>query len=478
MNYFRIAKKHNIKAALKSVKADTLRFKWEHIDNKPNPVELEKNIPVGKTVLSVLLPGENPDFDNYYVVVREGFRPVKGTLKKMAAYCSDDADIIYPDIAYVGSIKKEKIVPRHIVRRPDYSPEALEDYNYFDGFYIIKKDVVFGDTEKLKAVHVHEIGAVAKNAIRPRNYPDISVVRQLKSKVSRDFFGQAGNREAADYPLVSIIIPNCEHMVELATCINSIRRCTYPNWEIVIAENNSESKVIFDYYDSITKEDSRIKLCKYGNQFNYSAVNNFAVANASGEYIILLNNDTEVITPDWIENMLKYASKPKVGAVGALLLYPDDTVQHCGVIVGIGPDGTAVHPESGAPYERAGYRDNIHHVANYSAVTGACLMVKKELYLALNGLDTDFAIAYNDIDFCLRLIKAGYRNVYTPYSILYHYESATRGDDLTGARYARHQKEAAAFRVRWQEYLACDPYYSPHLSRSIPWGPEIPNQEN
>ena len=134
-----------------------------------------------------------------------------------------------------------------------------------------------------------------------------------------------------------------------------------------------------------------------------------------------------------------------------------------------GPDKTAVHPDSGVPYEEAGYRDNIHHVCNYSAVTGACLMVRKELYESIGGLDTSFAVAYNDIDFCLRLAQAGYRNVYTPGAVLYHYESASRGLDTSGERYKRHQEEAGRFREKWSKYLSLDPYYNKNLSRSIPW---------
>ena len=199
--------------------------------------------------------------------------------------------------------------------------------------------------------------------------------------------------------------------------------------------------------------------------FNYSRINNEAAAAAAGEYIVLLNNDTEVITLDWIEELLMYAQRPDVGAAGAKLYYPDRTVQHAGIVIGLGAHRTAGHTHYRVGYQNLGYMGRLCYAQDVSAVTGACLMVKHSLWDELGGLDESFEVSLNDVDFCLRLREKGLLNVFTPFAELYHYESASRGSDQTGERAERYNREAAHFRDRWKDMLAAgDPYYNPNFS--------------
>jgi len=277
-------------------------------------------------------------------------------------------------------------------------------------------------------------------------------------------------------PMISVIIPNYEHADDLRRCVESLLYInTYKNIEIIIVENNSTSEEIFSCYDELLREHPDvIRLEKWEGSFNYSAINNYGASRAKGELLLLLNNDTKIIEPDSLWAMAEYAVRDNTGAVGACLLYADKTVQHAGVIVGIGPDRTAVHPNSGLCFIENGYRDSIHHVQNYSAVTGACLMIKKELFDKLGGLDEKLAVAYNDVDFCLRLRRRGLLNVYVPQALLFHYESKSRGYDDKGERHERFLRESQLFRDRWQNIIDDgDPYYNVNLSKEVPWKPEI-----
>ena len=229
-------------------------------------------------------------------------------------------------------------------------------------------------------------------------------------------------------------------------------------------ENNSRSPEIFAYYEELKKH-PKIKVLTYEGEFNYSAVNNFAAKEATGEYLLLLNNDTEVITLNWLEELLMYAERADVGAVGAKLYYPDRTIQHAGIVLGLGAHRTAGHGHYKVNYENLGYMGRLCYAQDVSAVTGACLMVKKSLYEELGGLDESFRVALNDVDFCLRLREKGYLNIWTPFCELYHYESASRGSDLKGSGAARYDEECGRFREKWKEILAKgDPYYNVNFS--------------
>lgn len=265
---------------------------------------------------------------------------------------------------------------------------------------------------------------------------------------------------------ISILIPNKDHVEDLKRCIESIKsRSTYSNYEIIIIENNSSQQSTFDYYKTL-EEQENIKLVTYQGEFNYSRINNFGAKHADGKYLLLLNNDTQVITMNWLEAMLMYAQREDVGAVGAKLYYQDMTIQHAGIVIGLGAHRTAGHTHYKINHDNLGYMGKLCYAQNVSAVTGACLMVKKSVFDEVGGLDESFKIALNDVDFCLRLREKGYVNVFTPFAELYHFESASRGIDIQDeAKAKRYDEEAAHFRQKWKEVLdKGDPYYNPNFS--------------
>lgn len=265
-------------------------------------------------------------------------------------------------------------------------------------------------------------------------------------------------------PLVSIIIPTKDHIEDLDKCIQSIeKRATYKNIEYIIIENNSEKEETFEYYEKLKKENPRVKLVVWEKEFNYSRINNFGVQYTSGEYLLFLNNDTEIINENVIEEMLGYCMRDDVGIVGARLYYEDDTVQHAGVVVGLG--GVAGHAFVGAAKDDPGYFRRIFVAQDYSAVTAACLMSKRKVFDEVKGFEETLAVAFNDIDFCMKVRKAGYLIVYNPYVELHHYESKSRGLEDTEEKIERFQGEIEIFQERWKEFLEeGDPYYSPNLT--------------
>ncbi len=266
-------------------------------------------------------------------------------------------------------------------------------------------------------------------------------------------------------PKISIIIANKDHEPDLRRCITSIlEKSTYDNFEIIVVENNSETAEIQKYYEEL-KENEKVKVITYQGAFNYSAINNLGASKAEGEYLLLLNNDTQVITVNWMEELLMYAQRNDVGAVGAKLYYGDKTIQHAGVVLGLGAHRTAGHSHYMQHRENLGYMGRLCYTQNVSAVTGACLMVSKALFEKAGGLEESFAVSLNDVDFCIKLRKMGYLNVFTPFAELYHFESASRGLDDKGEKAERYNEESARFREKWKEVLAKgDPYYNPNFS--------------
>lgn len=309
-------------------------------------------------------------------------------------------------------------------------------------------------------------------------------------------------------PKISIIIANKDHAADLDRCVDSIlRKSTYDNFEIIIVENNSSTQEIKDYYSKLLgysyeeafadlqkngqmdgqshtqkatdrscdcgrltanadgKGAGRVSIVTYEGSFNYSAVNNLGEAYAEGEYILLLNNDTEVITVNWLEELLMYAQRKDVGAVGAKLYYGDKTIQHAGVVIGLGAHRTAGHTHYKQPRQNLGYMGRLCYAQDVTAVTGACLLVKKSLYDEVGGLDESFEISLNDVDFCLKLREKKLLNVFTPFAELYHYESISRGLDDNGEKAERYNRESAGFREKWKSVLeAGDPYYNINFS--------------
>ena len=267
-------------------------------------------------------------------------------------------------------------------------------------------------------------------------------------------------------PRVAVIIPNRDQPEVLERCVRSIqKKSTYQNYEILIAENNSAQPQTFALYQALRREGVRVETFPSGEPFNYARINNWAVRRTEAPVLLFLNNDVEVITPGWIEELLMFAQRPDVGAAGALLWYPDDTVQHAGVVVGAA--GAASHIHKFAKRGEDGWLGCLHCARNVSAVTGACLMTRREAFEAAGGFDESFAVAFNDIDLCLRLCGAGLRNVFTPFAQLYHHESLSRGSDETPENRARFAAEVERFCARWHMYFdTCDPYYSPRLNRA------------
>ena len=264
---------------------------------------------------------------------------------------------------------------------------------------------------------------------------------------------------------VSILIPTCDHIRDLETCVESIyARTTYPDFEILLIENNSKEEQTFRSYERMRKEhpDTLKVLTWQGKGFNYSALNNFGARYATGEYLLLLNNDTEVITPGWLEEMVMYAQQKRVGCVGAKLLYPDDTIQHAGVGFGIG--GVAGHLHKYFPATSDGYMGRLNYVQDVYGDTAACLLLRKEIYDEVHGLDESYAVAFNDVDFRVRVREAGYTNVFTPFAQLYHYESKSRGMEDNPEKQKRFQGEVLRFQARWGDLLAKgDPCTNPNF---------------
>jgi len=278
-------------------------------------------------------------------------------------------------------------------------------------------------------------------------------------------------------PQVSIIIPTRNGFDLLRRCVDSIvRKTKYSNYEIIIIDNGSDDFVAVRYLQSL-QEKEQITIIRDDSPFNYAALNNKAVANAKGEIIALLNNDLEVINDDWLDEMVSHVVHPEVGAVGAKLYYPDDTIQHAGVIVGLG--GVAGHSHKHFPRDNAGHCGRLLLTQNLTAVTAACLLVRKEVFDSVSGFDEkNLSVAFNDVDLCLRIQEKGFSNVWTPYAEMYHYESATRGYEDTPEKQARFNKEVSYMKQRWGNDLLVDPAYNPNLTLdredfSFAWPPRV-----
>ncbi len=266
-------------------------------------------------------------------------------------------------------------------------------------------------------------------------------------------------------PKVSIIIPNKDHIDDLEKCINSIiNKERYENYEIIIVENNSKDPETFAYYKKLEEQEKKTRVIYWDKEFNYSAINNFGVNHADGDYILFLNNDAEFVTNTCIEEMLGYCQRDDVGVVGARLYYPDDTIQHAGVIIGLG--GTAGHIFLYTPRGQIGYFAGVICAQDYSAVTAACMMTKKSIFEQIGGFDEKLAVAYNDVDYCLKVREKGKLVVYNPYAELYHYESKSRKKEDTRNKRNRLEKEEEIFQKRWSKYYETgDPYYNCNFSK-------------
>jgi GT2 family glycosyltransferase len=276
--------------------------------------------------------------------------------------------------------------------------------------------------------------------------------------------------------LVSLIVPTRNGLPFIRQCVESIfTKTTYPNYEIIIVDNGSDDAETLRYFESV-QADSRVRIIRDDRAFNYSELINTACSAVSGSIIGLINNDIEVISPNWLSEMVSHALRPQVGAVGAKLWYPNGTVQHAGIILGI--RGIAGHAHRYFKRYQNGYFGRANLIQSYCAVTAACLVVRKEVFKKVGGFNEALPVAFNDIDFCLRVREAGYRNIYTPYAELQHQESATRGLEETPQKHLRLSQESTYMKQLWGRLLGNDPAYSPNLTLehedfSLAWPPRV-----
>lgn len=421
----------------------------------------------------------------------------------MKAICERNADYIYCDESTFHGNSIDNMITLHF--KPDFAIDNLRANNYICHFSVFDRKLLEGTevfrsqfdgsqdhdmilrltAEAKNVVHIPKLmyywrshkGSVASD-INAKSYAieaaKGAVAAHLESQGYENFEITSTKAfetifrlryEIQGNPKISIVIPNKDHYEDLKRCVTSImEKSSYDNYEIIIVENNSTSKEVFDYYEKL-REHSFIRIVEYEGEFNYSRINNLGVSQAAGEYVLLLNNDTQVITLDWMEELLMYAQRDDVGAVGAKLYYADKTIQHAGVVIGLGAHRTAGHTHYRVNCNNLGYMGRLCYAQDVTAVTGACLMVKKEIYDKLGGLDESFAVSLNDVDFCLRIREAGYLNVFTPFAELYHFESISRGPDDAGEKAKRYNEESERFRTKWQKMLEMgDPYYNPNFS--------------
>ena len=403
----------------------------------------------------------------------------------MTQICGAGADLIYTDEAAFRTSVRDAFDP---LFKPDFAPDTLRSRDYIHCFTAFHRSLLDSHVRAAGSDY-DRILRLTEEARLIRHIPQVLYYTRVHGEQPEpedakqalsDHLTRRGLRGTVldsalpgtyriayrleELPLVSILIPNKDHLRELKVCVDSIlEKTTYPRWEILILENNSVEEETFRYYRELS-DGEKIRVLTWEGPFNYAAINNYGVREgARGSYLLLLNNDVEVITPDWIQEMLMFAQRPDVGAVGAMLYYPDDTVQHAGVILGL--TGIAGHVHSRAPRGSAGYMGRLTYAQNLSAVTGACMLVPRRVWDRVGGMDESFAVAYNDVDLCLRIRGAGYQVLWTPYSELYHHESVSRGSDLTSRNRKRFEDETDCFLARWKPEVAADPYFNPNLSR-------------
>lgn len=412
------------------------------------------------------------------------------------------------DFIYSDEDKCTKIDNRYDPHfKPDFAIDTLRSVNYICHFSVFKKelmdklggfrsefdgaqdyDIILRMTEETKHIvhipkilyhwRVHPDSTAASTAGEAKPYAFEAGKKAIESHLERVGLKAKVEHgislgiyrtiyEVEGNPKVSIVIPNMDHIEELKVCLDSIlEKTTYSNYEIVIVENNSKKEETFAYYKEI-EQNEKIKVVYYPeNKFNYSKIINFGVRQATGDYILQLNNDTELITTNWLEELLGYAQRKDIGAVGVKLYYPDNTIQHDGVIIGIG--GVGGHILKNLPRDQRGYFARDSFVQNLSAVTAACILSRKEIYEEVGYMDETFEVAFNDLDFCLKIREKGYLIVIDPFVELTHYESKSRGYEDSPEKIKRFQGEIKRFQEKWETILEeGDPYYNPNFRLDI-----------
>lgn len=410
-----------------------------------------------------------------------------------------DIDVLYTDEDKVRGDEVLEHFQPHL--KPDFNIDLLRSNNYICHFFVVRKsllvktggfrreydgaqdyDFIFRCTQAAEKIHhipeilYHWRTHQSSTADNPESklYAFEAGKRVIEENLRQNgLHGEVSHTKDYGFyrvkyavqgkPLVSIIIPNKDAKEDLKKCIDSIlEKSSYTNYEILIVENNSTGEEIFQYYKELS-ENSKIRLLRWKKEFNYSAINNYAAKKAKGEYLLFLNNDTEVISPDWIEEMLGFCQREDTGIVGARLYFGNNTIQHAGTIIGIG--GIAGHMFTDMPRERSGYLHKAAIIQDLSAVTAACMMVKRRVFEEVQGFEEQLSVAFNDVDFCLRVREKQYLVVYDPYVELYHYESKSRGAEDSKEKVRRFQTEIEFMRCRWETLLKKgDPYYNKNLS--------------
>lgn len=413
--------------------------------------------------------------------------------------CDEEADFIYTDEATFESPDIKNIVSAHF--KPDFAVDNLRGNNYICHFSVFSRDLLertgrfrkeFDGSQDHDMIlrltaNAHKIAHISKILYYWRSHP-LSVALDISSKTYAINAGKNAVKASVEktgyrcevasaenlptiyrlkyeikaYDKVSIIIPNKNHLSDLRRCLSSIlNKTTYPDYEIVIVDNGSDDKELLEYYDEL-KQDPRFVLCNSDIDFNYSKLTNFVAEKATGKYYIFLSNDIEIITPEWIEEMLMYVQREDVGAAGAKLYFPDNTIQHAGITLGLG--GVCGHRFEKAPRDSVGYMGRLCYAQDVSAVTAACMMVKASTFNEVCGFDESLSVVYNDVDLCLKIRKAGYLIVWTPYAEAYNYGSKITGDkNLYNNEIFL--KETENFKSKWSKEIAKgDPYYNPSLT--------------
>lgn len=505
----------NLKRVLEQYYGDERRISYRHLDENLGIAEnTNKAFEMAEGEWLSLLDHDDilPPEALYETMVAAGVAEGKASLVKRKK-TDKVIEAVYSDEDKISEDLTEHFDPHF---KPDYNIDLLRTNNYITHLFTVRREIVervggfeskyngaqdfdfiFRCTDAAKGVaHVPRIlyhwrtsaGSTAENpASKMYAYEagKLAIEDHLKAKglegevsFTRNLGFYRVKYKVKNEELISIIIPNKDQAAMLEKCIASVEKSTYKRYEVIVVENNSTETGTFAYYEKLTgctyhadepmegklANGNRICVVTWKGFFNYSAINNFGVDFAKGNYLLLLNNDIEIITEDWLEEMLGHCQREDVAAVGCKLLYPDGTIQHAGVGIGLG--GIANSMFVGMDSKFHGYMHRVNLQLNYSAVTAACMMVKKSVFEEVGGLEEELTVAYNDIDLCLKMGAAGYRIVYTPYAMATHYESKSRGYENTPEKQARLKKESDYMLEKWADIFEYgDPYYNPNFSK-------------
>lgn len=478
--------------------ADFTKASFKKQSYKPGKVR----IALEQISISHLLEEEDADV---FIFAEAGIQPRDHYIYSCVKAMNEEVKLLY-----AGEGKEDSFLPEFVYSdedclsldgkcytkpyfKPDMSLELLRNFQYVGGMFAVKREIlekltqkdaeIFGNgwydlvfhcfEQTKKIAHIQEVLFAKRTAETDKfvRNEDSSQKRYIERHLKRSGVeGTVVNSEVPGFfhvkyaikgtPLLSIIIPNKDHIDILDQCIQSIlHNNNYKNFEIIIVENNSTERETFAYYEKIKKQDNRINLVYWKREFNYSAINNFATEFAAGDLLLFLNNDTEIINPDSFTEMVSYCYRPGVGAVGAMLYYEDDTIQHGGVVIKIG--GFAANALWSLSDRDEKYYPYSVTAREFTACTAACLMMKKSVFQKVGGFDEKLCVALNDVDICMKVRKTGELILFNPYAALYHYESKSRGFENTPEKQERFNREIAYFQSKWEKELeAGDPYYN------------------